>query len=132
MADLFDQSSPVSQPLAARLRPQSLEQVIGQVHLLGPEGPLTQMLSRGHLPSIIFWGPPGVGKTTLARLLAQHIEAEMLTLSAVTSGVKDIRGVIDQARALNARQIRTVLFVDEVHRFNKAQQDAFFPSLRTA
>ena len=127
MADLFDQSSPVSQPLAARLRPQSLEQVIGQAHLLGPEGPLTQMLSRGHLPSIIFWGPPGVGKTTLARLLAQHIEAEMLTLSAVTSGVKDIRGVIDQARALNARQIRTVLFVDEVHRFNKAQQDAFLP-----
>ena len=127
MADLFDQSSPVSQPLAARLRPQSLEQVIGQAHLLGPEGPLTQMLSRGHLPSIIFWGPPGVGKTTLARLLAQHIEAEMLTLSAVTSGVKDIRGVIDQARALNVRQIRTVLFVDEVHRFNKAQQDAFLP-----
>lgn len=127
MADLFDQSSPVNQPLAARLRPQSLEQVIGQAHLLGPEGPLTQMLSRGHLPSIIFWGPPGVGKTTLARLLAQHIEAEMLTLSAVTSGVKDIRGVIDQARALNARQIRTVLFVDEVHRFNKAQQDAFLP-----
>ena len=127
MADLFDQPSPVSQPLAARLRPQSLEQVIGQAHLLGPEGPLTQMLSRGHLPSIIFWGPPGVGKTTLARLLSQHIEAEMLTLSAVTSGVKDIRGVIDQARALNARQIRTVLFVDEVHRFNKAQQDAFLP-----
>ena len=127
MANLFDQSAPVSQPLAARLRPQSLEQVIGQAHLLGPEGPLTQMLSRGHLPSIIFWGPPGVGKTTLARLLAQHIEAEMLTLSAVTSGVKDIRGVIDQARALNARQIRTVLFVDEVHRFNKAQQDAFLP-----
>lgn len=127
MADLFDQSSPVSQPLAARLRPQSLEQVIGQAHLLGPEGPLTQMLSRGNLPSIIFWGPPGVGKTTLARLLAQHIEAEMLTLSAVTSGVKDIRGVIDQARALNVRQIRTVLFVDEVHRFNKAQQDAFLP-----
>ena len=127
MADLFDQSSPVNQPLAARLRPQSLEQVIGQAHLLGPEGPLTQMLSRGHLPSIIFWGPPGVGKTTLARLLSQHIEAEMLTLSAVTSGVKDIRGVIDQARALNARQIRTVLFVDEGHRFNKAQQDAFLP-----
>ena len=127
MAGLFDQSSLVNQPLAARLRPQSLEQVIGQAHLLGPEGPLTQMLSRGHLPSIIFWGPPGVGKTTLARLLSQHIEAEMLTLSAVTSGVKDIRGVIDQARALNARQIRTVLFVDEVHRFNKAQQDAFLP-----
>ena len=82
MADLFEQSV-IAQPLAARLRPQALDQVIGQTHLLGPQGPLTQMLAQQHLPSIIFWGPPGVGKTTLARLLSQHVDAEMLTLSAV-------------------------------------------------
>ncbi len=126
MADLFEQSV-IAQPLAARLRPQALDQVIGQTHLLGPQGPLTQMLAQQHLPSIIFWGPPGVGKTTLARLLSQHVDAEMLTLSAVTSGVKDIRQVIEQAKALLARGRRTVLFVDEVHRFNKSQQDAFLP-----
>ena len=85
------------------------------------------MLAQQHLPSIIFWGPPGVGKTTLASLLSQHVDAEMLTLSAVTSGVKDIRQVIEQAKALLARGRRTVLFVDEVHRFNKSQQDAFLP-----
>ena len=126
MADLFEQSV-IAQPLAARLRPQALDQVIGQTHLLGPQGPLTQMLAQQHLPSIIFWGPPGVGKTTLASLLSQHVDAEMLTLSAVTSGVKDIRQVIEQAKALLARGRRTVLFVDEVHRFNKSQQDAFLP-----
>lgn len=126
MADLFEQSV-IAQPLAARLRPQALDQVIGQTHLLGPQGPLTQMLAQQHLPSIIFWGPPGVGKTTLARLLSQHVDAEMLTLLAVTSGVKDIRQVIEQAKALLARGRRTVLFVDEVHRFNKSQQDAFLP-----
>jgi len=126
VADLFEQSV-IAQPLAARLRPQALDQVIGQTHLLGPQGPLTQMLAQQHLPSIIFWGPPGVGKTTLARLLSQHVDAEMLTLSAVTSGVKDIRQVIEQAKALLARGRRTVLFVDEVHRFNKSQQDAFLP-----
>ena len=126
VSDLFE-SAPVAQPLAARLRPQQLADVIGQTHLLGSGGPLTQMLAHQHLPSIIFWGPPGVGKTTLARLLSQHVDAQMLTLSAVTSGVKDIRQVVEQAKAYQAQGRRTVLFVDEVHRFNKSQQDAFLP-----
>ena len=127
MADLFGAPDPLGQPLAAALRPQSLDQVVGQRHLLGPTGPLTQLLAKGHLPSLILWGPPGVGKTTLARLLCDQVDAQMLTLSAVTSGVKDIRAVVEQAKQGQAMGRRTVLFVDEVHRFNKSQQDAFLP-----
>lgn len=126
MTDLFDQA-PVGQPLAAALRPQTLDQVVGQSHLIGPDGPLTQMLAQGHLPSLILWGPPGVGKTTLARLISQRVDALMLSLSAVTSGVKDIRAVVEQAKQAQSQGRRVVLFVDEVHRFNKSQQDAFLP-----
>ena len=116
------------QPLAARMRPRTLDEYAGQEHLLGPERPLRRALEQGALHSMIFWGPPGVGKTTLARLLATLTDAHFVTISAVLAGVKEIRQAVEQARqqaAQNGRQ--TILFVDEVHRFNKAQQDAFLP-----
>ncbi|PKM05293.1 MAG: recombination factor protein RarA [Gammaproteobacteria bacterium HGW-Gammaproteobacteria-6] len=124
---LFDAQS-ASQPLAARMRPATLDEYAGQTHLLGPGRPLRTALEQGALHSMIFWGPPGVGKTTLARLLATLAEAHFVTLSAVMAGVKDIRNAVDQARQHLAQGgRRTILFVDEVHRFNKAQQDAFLP-----
>lgn len=125
--DLFAQA-PQHQPLAARMRPRNLDEYAGQEHLLGPGRPLRQALEQGALHSMIFWGPPGVGKTTLARLLATLADAHFVTISAVLAGVKEIRQAVEQARqhaAQNGRQ--TILFVDEVHRFNKAQQDAFLP-----
>lgn len=114
-------------PLADRLRPASLDEYVGQAHLFGPGKPLRRMLEGGHLHSMILWGPPGTGKTTLARLVAQQCDAEFIALSAVMAGVKDIRAAAEQAQEAKRAGRRTVLFLDEVHRFNKAQQDAFLP-----
>ncbi len=127
MADLFDSLDPPRLPLAEAMRPQTISAVIGQRHLLGPGKPLALAFQSGKPHSMILWGPPGVGKTTLARLMAKAFDAEFTALSAVFSGVKDIREAIAQAEAARARGRHTILFVDEVHRFNKAQQDAFLP-----
>src|SRR5690606_6029839 len=114
-------------PLAESLRPRSLDEVIGQVHLLGPGRPLRLAFESGTPHSMILWGPPGVGKTSLARLTAAAFGCEFIALSAVFSGVKDIRAAIDLARQHRAAGRRTILFVDEIHRFNKSQQDALLP-----
>ncbi len=125
--DLF-RSAPVAQPLAARLRATTLDEYVGQEHLLARGKPLREALEQGALHSMIFWGPPGVGKTTLARLLAQVTDAHFETISAVLSGVKEIRQAVEVAQQHAAQYgRRTILFVDEVHRFNKSQQDAFLP-----
>ena len=117
-------------PLADRMRPKFVGDVIGQEHLLGENKPLRLAIESGRLHSMVFWGPPGTGKTTLARLVAQHADAQFLTLSAVLGGVKEIRSAIDQAKQIREAYDRhTVLFVDEVHRFNKSQQDAFLPHI---
>jgi putative ATPase len=126
MADLFGRPEPAA-PLAEALRPRSIEEVVGQRHLLGPGKPLRLAFESRTPHSMILWGPPGVGKTTLARLMAKAFDAEFIALSAVFSGVKDIREAVQAAEASLARGRRTILFVDEVHRFNKAQQDAFLP-----
>jgi putative ATPase len=118
---------PTAQPLADRLRPRAVKDVVGQEHLLGPTGSLTLMLARGSLASLILWGPPGVGKTTIARLLAAEAKLHFTQISAVFSGVADLKRVFDDALKLKRAGKATLLFVDEIHRFNRAQQDAFLP-----
>jgi putative ATPase len=127
---LFD-ADPPAQPLAERLRPKTLDEVIGQRHLLGPGMPLRAAFEAGRLQSMILWGPPGVGKTTLARLVAGAFDAQFIAISAVLGGVKDIREAVDRAQIAAQQGRRTVVFVDEVHRFNKAQQDAFLPHVES-
>ncbi|APX90164.1 AAA family ATPase [Brevirhabdus pacifica] len=139
MADLFDTPADGStdrapsgagpRPLADRLRPRRLDAVIGQDHVLGPEGPLGVMLASGSLSSLILWGPPGVGKTTIARLLADETDLAFVQISAIFTGVPELRKVFEAARIRHANGQGTLLFVDEIHRFNKAQQDGFLPHM---
>ena len=117
----------VPQPLAARLRPQTLDEFVGQTHLLGPGKVLRRLIESDQVSSMIFWGPPGVGKTTLARIIANRTQSAFIDFSAVTSGIREIRTVMQQAEENRRFGERTILFVDEIHRFNKAQQDAFLP-----
>ena len=122
---LFDRQLP--QPLAARLRPRTLEEFAGQTHLLGEGKVLRRLIESDRISSMIFWGPPGVGKTTLARIIANRTQATFIDFSAVTSGIKEIRAVMQQADENRRYGEKTIVFVDEIHRFNKAQQDAFLP-----
>jgi len=135
VADLFDSGaeaqaeSTAHRPLADRLRPRALSEVIGQKRVLGPDGPLTVMLASGALSSLIFWGPPGVGKTTIARLLADETDLHFVQISAIFSGVPELRKVFEAAKLRRRQGQGTLLFVDEIHRFNKAQQDGFLPHM---
>ncbi len=122
---LFDREIP--QPLAARLRPETLEEYVGQTHLLGPGKVLRRLIESDRISSMIFWGPPGVGKTTLARIIAHRTKSNFIDFSAVTSGIKEIKAVMQEAENNRRFGTRTIVFVDEIHRFNKAQQDAFLP-----
>ena len=132
LTDLFDndtESRAGPRPLADTLRPAKLQDVIGQEHLLGPEGPLAVMLASGQIGSVIFWGPPGVGKTTIARLLAHESDLDFVQISAIFTGMPDLRKVFEAAKIRRSSGKGTLLFVDEIHRFNKAQQDGFLPHM---
>ncbi|OOF87765.1 replication-associated recombination protein A [Rodentibacter ratti] len=130
MANLdFDFSENDFRPLAARMRPTNLDQYFGQSHLIGEGKPLRKAIQAGHIHSMIFWGPPGTGKTTLAEIIANQINADVERISAVTGGIKEIRDAIDRAKQNRLAARKTILFVDEVHRFNKSQQDAFLPHI---
>ncbi len=125
-SDLFEDTRPY-EPLASRLRPSRLEDYVGQTHVVGEGAPLRKALDSGQVHSLIFWGPPGVGKTTLARLIAHYVDAQFLSVSAVLAGVKEIREAVERAKQAASMGRKSVLFIDEVHRFNKSQQDAFLP-----
>ena len=117
----------IQDPLASRMRPTTLQEYVGQKHLISKGKLLWQLIKNDTIPSMIFWGPPGVGKTTLARIIAHCTHSEFIDFSAVTSGIKDIKNVMKLAQEKRQLGIQTIVFVDEIHRFNKAQQDAFLP-----
>lgn len=124
---LFENDNDQSRPLASRVRPQSLADFVGQKHLLGRGKVLREMIEHDRVSSMIFWGPPGVGKTTLAKIIANQTQSKFIDFSAVTSGIKDIRNIMKEAEERRQLGEKTILFIDEIHRFNKAQQDAFLP-----
>src|SRR6476619_1735503 len=128
-ASLFERE--VSQPLAARMRPRSLDEVAGQRHLLAPGKPLRESIEKGTVGSMVFWGPPGSGKTTIARVIAHYTDREFVSFSAVTEGVPRVREIVGEAEGRRRLGRGTILFADEIHRFNKAQQDAFLPHVES-